>query len=143
MTISTTTTKASYAGDGVTIAFAVPFVFFGADELEVIERTIATGAETAKALTTDYTVSGGNGATGTVTALAAPAASVEWHIRRATKKTQLVDYSDGLAFLGQALAPRQRGPRLEQGLRSFEEAQEALRKAAGDVGGRVKRRIKR
>ena len=59
------------------------------------------------------------------------------------EKTRVVDYADGLAFLGRALVPRQRGPRLEQGLRSFEEAQEALRKAAGDVSGRVKRRIKR
>lgn len=59
------------------------------------------------------------------------------------EKTQVASYADGLEFLGQALAPRRRGARLEQGLRSFEEAQEALRQAAGNVGGRVKRRMKR
>ena len=92
MTVSTTTAKVSYTGNGSTTGFAVPFVFFGTDELEVIERTIATGAEVVKALTTHYTVSGGNGATGTVTAVTAPASTVEWHIRRKTARTQLVDY---------------------------------------------------
>lgn len=53
-------------------------------------------------------------------------------------KTQVASYDDGLAFLGQALAPRRAGPRLEQGLQSFEDAQAALRKAAGNVKRRVK-----
>lgn len=98
MTISSTSTKTSYAGDGVTTAFAVPFAFFGADEIEVVERTIATGAEALKTLATDYTVTGGNGSTGTVTAVAAPPASVQWHIRRSTKRTQLVDYTPNDPF---------------------------------------------
>jgi RNA-directed DNA polymerase len=55
------------------------------------------------------------------------------------EKTRVVSYADGLEFLGQALVPRQRGPRLEQGLKSFEEAQAALRKAAGTVRRRLKR----
>lgn len=92
MTISTTQTAITYAGDGVTTAFAVPFVFFGSDELLVIEKTIATGAEVTKTLTTHYTVAGGDGATGTVTAVAAPSAAVLWVIKRNTKRTQLVDY---------------------------------------------------
>lgn len=64
------------------------------------------------------------------------------------EKTAIVHYADGLEFLGQALLPRQSGQRLEQGLKSFDEAQAALRRAAGgmrqaagNVGGRVKRRI--
>lgn len=98
MTVSTTTAKVSYTGNGSTTAFAVPFVFFGSGELEVIERTIATGAEVVKTLTTHYTVTGGDGATGTVTALSAPASTVEWHIRRKTARTQLVDYQANDAF---------------------------------------------
>ena len=98
MTINTTTTRVSYTGDGVTTAFAVPFVFFGASELEVISRVIATGAETVLALTTNYTVSGGNGSTGTVTAIVAPAATVQWVIRRKTARTQLVDYAPNDPF---------------------------------------------
>lgn len=89
MTISTTTSTIAYTGNGSTTAFAVPYVFFGSAELEVIERVIATGVETTRVLTTDYTVTGGNGATGTVTALVAPASTVTWTIRRTTPATQL------------------------------------------------------
>jgi hypothetical protein len=92
MTISTTTSRVDYTGNGVTTAFAVPFAFFGASELTVIQRVIATGAETTLALSTNYTVSGGNGSTGTVTAVVAPAATVQWTILRSTARTQLVDY---------------------------------------------------
>ena len=55
------------------------------------------------------------------------------------EKTQIASYADGLAFLGQALAPRRAGPRLAEGLTSFEEAQAALRAAAGDVRRKLRR----
>lgn len=98
MTISTTDSTEKYTGNGATTAFPVGFVFFDADELEVIERTIATGAEVTKALSTDYTVSGGAGDVGTVTANTAPASTVEWHIRRKTDPTQEVDYAENDSF---------------------------------------------
>lgn len=88
MTITTQETVAAYTGNGSTTAFPVPFAFFGQDELEVIERVIATGAETTKVLTSDYAVDGGDGTTGTVTAVTAPASTVEWHIRRRTSRVQ-------------------------------------------------------
>ena len=101
MTISSTTTTVSYNGNGSTTLFPVTFAFFGASttaEIEVIERVIATGVETTKTVTTHYTVSGGNGATGTVTAQSAPAATVEWHIRRITTQTQGTDYVENDSF---------------------------------------------
>lgn len=98
MAINTTNTVNSLAGDGTTTAIPITFVFFGSDELEVIERDAATGAETAKALTTHYTVSGGNGATGTVTALVAPAVGKSWFVRRKTKRLQSTVYSEGDPF---------------------------------------------
>lgn len=98
MTITNTTTKVGYTGDGVTVAFPVPFPFFDTDELEVVERVISTGAETTKALTTHYTVMGGNGSTGTVTALAAPTASVQWFILRKTSIVQETDYPQNDPF---------------------------------------------
>lgn len=98
MTITTTTARVEYAGDGVSTEFAVPFAFFGSDELEVIERTIATGGDTVLVLGAAYTVAGGGGAAGTVTALAAPAATKQWIIRRKTKRTQEVDYVTGDPF---------------------------------------------
>lgn len=93
MTVSSTLTRVAYAGDGSTTAFPVPFVFLNASDLEVIERAIATGEETSKSLSTHYTVSGGGGTTGTVTALIAPPASKQWVIRRNTAPVQLTDYT--------------------------------------------------
>lgn len=98
MTISDTDPKVTYVGNGSTTAFPVPFQFFGEDEIEVIERVIATGAETTKVLSTDYTVTGGDGATGTVTALTAPPATVQWVIKRATDQVQETDYVENDPF---------------------------------------------
>jgi RNA-directed DNA polymerase len=46
------------------------------------------------------------------------------------EKTQIVNYEDGLEFLGQALVPRQRRSALPQGWTSFAEAAEALRRSS-------------
>ena len=95
MTVSGTTTSLSFTGNGSTTAFAVSFPFQGtlaASELTVVQRTIATGAEVTLDYTTHYTVAGGNGSTGVVTAGTAPADTVQWHIRRNTSTTQTSDY---------------------------------------------------
>ena len=98
MTISTTTTRITYSGDGSTIAFAVPFTFFDPDELEVIEKVTATKVESVKTLTTHYTVAGGSGSTGTISAIVAPSSAVTWTIRRITHRTQLTDYTPNDPF---------------------------------------------
>lgn len=93
MTVSNTVASVTYTGDGSTTAFPTTFVFSTSADIEVIERVIATGAETTKTLTTDYTVAGGGGAgndaaTGTVNAVTAPASTVKWTIRRVVAETQ-------------------------------------------------------
>lgn len=96
MAVSSTTTTVSYTGNGSTTSFAVTFPFQGTGataELEVVQRTIATGVEAVLSYTTHYTVTGGNGSTGAVVAASAPADTVQWHIRRATTRTQTVDYT--------------------------------------------------
>jgi len=95
MTVTTTTTKVSYTGDGSTVAFAVSYPFQGTGssaEITVVERTIATGVEVTKTNVTHYAVTGGDGSTGTVTAVTAPTSAVQWHIRRNTTQTQTTDY---------------------------------------------------
>lgn len=92
MTVSTQATRVAYAGDGGSVAFAVPFPFFDPADLEVIARETATGVETPTALGADYTVAGGNGATGTVTAAVPPPVGTEWVIRRRTGRVQGTDY---------------------------------------------------
>lgn len=98
MTISSTTNRISHDGNGATLEFSVPFTFFGGDELQVIERVIATGAETVKSLNNDYTVQGGDGAAGAVMASVAPPSTVSWTILRRTKRTQAIDYTDNDPF---------------------------------------------
>jgi hypothetical protein len=93
MTVSSVLTRVAYSGDGVTAAFPVPFSFLNASDLEVIQRTIATGAESLRSLSTHYTVSGGGGGTGTVTAVVPPSVAVQWIIRRNTAPVQLTDYT--------------------------------------------------
>lgn len=92
MSISSIIRHVGYDGDGVSVDFAVTFPFFASSEIEVIERTVATGAETSKSLTTHYTVSGGNGDIGTVTMLVAPAVGVELHVLGKTLRTQATVY---------------------------------------------------
>lgn len=91
MTMPTTSSRVDYAGDGTSTAFAVPFRFFDQTELRVLERDTPTGAETALTLGSHYSVSGGNGSTGSVTALVAPASTKQWTILRNTRRTQDVD----------------------------------------------------
>lgn len=97
MTINTTTSKIAYSGDGSSVAFAVPYNFFGLDELEVI-ATDAAGVNTTLTRGVHYNVTGGGDATGTVTAITAPAVGVTWTISRKTARTQTAAYTDYGAF---------------------------------------------
>lgn len=71
MTLSSTTTKVTYNGDGATTDFAIGFVFWDSDDLRVIHRD-ADDVETVWTRGTHYTVTGGSGATGTLTVRIAP-----------------------------------------------------------------------
>jgi len=103
MTVSVTTRRISYTGDGSTTAFAIPWYFLLNAHIKVITRVIATGVETTKTLTTDYTLTGaGNTAGGTLTMLSAPASTVSVVITRNVPYTQLVDYVTGEAAASQS-----------------------------------------
>lgn len=98
MTVTTSNTTVSYTGDAATVVFPTTFAFFTSADIEVIERITSTGVETTKTLTTDYTVSGGSGTTGDVTAVTAPASTVKWTIRRILAETQATDLPVAGAF---------------------------------------------
>lgn len=92
MTISSTTSRISYAGNGVTTIFSFPYYFLAEADLIVVSRDDTTGVETAKVLTTDYTVSGeGEQAGGSVTMLIAPATGTTLVIYRDPAATQGLD----------------------------------------------------
>ena len=94
MTISSTTVKNSYSGDGSTTAFSYTFKIFANSDLQVIIRS-STGAETVKTITTHYNVSGAgdaNGGSVTFTSGNIPASGETVVIRRAVPQTQSIDY---------------------------------------------------
>jgi hypothetical protein len=99
MTVSSTTTKVSYSGNGSTTVFAYTFKIFADADLTVIVRTDSTGAEVTKTLTTDYTVSGaGNVSGGNVTFVTAPASGETVVIKRNLALTQPTDYTPNDPF---------------------------------------------
>ena len=92
MTISTTTIKDSYAGNGSTSAFTYNFKIADDDDIQVIIRA-ANGTETVKTKTTHYTVSGVGNNSGTVTFTAGniPISTQTVILRRSTPQTQELD----------------------------------------------------
>jgi hypothetical protein len=95
MTVSSTTVKNSYSGNGSTTQFAYGYKIFADSDLIVIIRTDSTGAETVKTLTTHYTVAGAGDASGgsiTFTSGNTPASGETVVIIREVPQTQAIDY---------------------------------------------------
>ena len=92
MTVSSTTTKQSYSGDGSRTVFPYQFKIFADADLRVILRA-ADGTEDPQDLTTQYTVSNaGTDSGGDVTFVTAPASGVTVIIKRNLTLTQGTDY---------------------------------------------------
>ena len=95
MTVSSTTTKVSYTGNGSTTVFAYTFKVFTDTEVSVYVDNVL------KTLTTHYTVSGVGGASGgniTFTVGNTPAASLKVVLIRNLARTQLTDYVENDTF---------------------------------------------
>lgn len=91
MTVSSSTARVSYSGNGSTTAFAVPFYFLANSQLTVTLR-LADGSESTKVLGTDYTVTGAGVLTGgTVTMTSAPASGTTLVVTRNVPLTQETD----------------------------------------------------
>ena len=95
MTISSTTTKNSYSGNGSTTTFAYSFYIPASTDIQVIVRS-STGTETVKAEgtgSTNYSITGvGSSSGGNVVFVTAPASGETVVLRRNTAKTQSTDY---------------------------------------------------
>jgi hypothetical protein len=99
MTVSSTTTKNSYSGNGSLTVFAYGFKIFDQDDIEVILRNDTTGTETVQTITTNYSVSNvGNANGGNVTFVTAPASGITVVLRRASPLTQTTDYTPNDPF---------------------------------------------
>jgi hypothetical protein len=94
MTISSTTVKNSYSGNGTLDTFNYTFKIFANTDIQVIIRD-ASATETVKTLTTHYTVTGAgnaNGGTIVFTTGNIPTNTETVVIRRASPQTQAIDY---------------------------------------------------
>jgi hypothetical protein len=94
MTVSSTTVKNSYSGNGSTTVFAYTYRIFADSDLQVIIRS-AAGTETTKTITTHYTVAGAgdaNGGSVTFTPGNVPTATETVVLRREVPQTQAIDY---------------------------------------------------
>jgi len=100
MTISSTTVKNSYSGNGTLDTFNYTFKIFANTDIQVIIRD-ANATETVKTLTTHYTVTGAgnaNGGTIVFTSGNIPTNTETVVLRRALPQTQSIDYIANDAF---------------------------------------------
>ena len=99
MTVSSTTNRKTFTGDAVTTSFGTsPVVFFDTSDLVIYVVVTATGVAETLVENTDYTVTGGDGSTGTVnlaggtSPYGAPAATQKLVILRVLPLTQADDF---------------------------------------------------
>jgi len=91
MTVSSSTNKVSFNGDGSTTVFAYSFKVFDESDLTVILRA-SDGTETTQTISTQYSVSGvGDAGGGNVTMVTAPASGEQLTILREQPLTQGLD----------------------------------------------------
>lgn len=98
MTITSDDNRIQYNGNGIADTFSTGVIkFYDSSDLVVKTTTISTGVDDATlVLTTDYTVSGGDGATGSVTLVAGPLSSLKRiTIERAIPYTQTIEFVEG------------------------------------------------
>jgi len=103
MTVSSSTNKVSYSGNGSLTTFAYTFKIFDEDDLTVILRA-ADGTETTQTITTHYTVTGvGEASGGNVVFGTAPASGVTVVIIREQPLTQGLDLVPNDPFPAESL----------------------------------------
>ena len=96
MTISNRLNRTTLLGNGISTLIPIEFPFHSADDLVVIETILATGAQTIKAMTTHYTVTGAQDALGhyptggRVVMVSAPASTVSITVYRDVAALQQV-----------------------------------------------------
>ena len=71
MTLTDSTNRVQYTGNGSTTSFAITFVFWDADDPQVTHAD-SSGTETTWTRGTQFTITGGSGATGTLTVVTSP-----------------------------------------------------------------------
>ncbi len=97
-TVPSDQSRVGYSTNGSTTVFSVPFVFFDDTDLQVILVNNTTAVETILTLTTNYTVTGGAGTTGSLTTVSTYASGSTLVIQREIPYTQEIDYQANDGF---------------------------------------------
>lgn len=98
MTVSSPDNQVTYAGDGTTTVFPIPYYFLQNTDIS-ISLVDADGNVTDLVYISDFTVSGaGNMAGGSATILVAPPSNVDVYISRNVPETQEINYIPNDAF---------------------------------------------
>jgi hypothetical protein len=102
MTITETTTRQVFTGDGTANPLPIIIPFFENTDL-IVEKEL-NGVTTTLVLGTDYTVTGGDGAGGTIVPTAViPADGTQWVIVRSMPQTQEIDLENQSTILASAI----------------------------------------
>lgn len=105
MSITSTTNKQVYDGDGGTVAFAWSQQLRSESDIEVVEYTETTGAEVVQVLNTDYTVALADDlASATVTMNSAPASTVKLILNRKEPHTNNLQFRNHDGLLAENVA---------------------------------------
>lgn len=101
MTASNVAQRITFPGDGTADPRTITFQFWDETDLEVW-LTTAAGVDSLLVLTTDYTVTGGAGSTGTLVPVAVIASGDTWTLVRTPVLTQDHDYTANDTFPSQS-----------------------------------------
>ena len=126
MTLSSTTNKVAYAGNGSTTSFAVTFIYWEDSGVKVILSNDTTGVETTWVDGTQYTLSGGDGATGTLTIDTSPTDYTPASGETLTIKSNEPDTQTSSLPLGGSFPSTTVEKRLDKNVRLTQQLQEEL-----------------
>ncbi len=129
MTLSSTTNKVAYAGNGSTTSFAVTFIYWEDSGVKVILSNDVTGVETVWTDGTQYNLSGGDGATGTLTIDTSPTDYTPASGETLTVKSNEPDTQTASLPLGGSFPSTTVEKRLDKNVRLTQQLQEELDRA--------------
>ena len=128
MTLSSETNRVQYDGTGSQISFAVSFVFWDNDDLLVTHRD-SSGTETTWTRGTQFTLTGGNGSTGTLTVITSPTDNTPASGETLTIESDLDNVQDLSLPAGGAVPTAPLEQRLDKNVRLTQQLVETIARA--------------
>ena len=129
MTLTATTNKVAYSGDGSTTSFPVTFIYWEDTTVKVILSNNATGVETVWTAGTQYNLTGGDGAIGTLAIDTSPTDYTPASGETLTIKSNHPVTQTSALPLGGAFPSTTMEDRMDKNVRLVQQVQEELDRA--------------